>query len=152
MRIGLVACSKMKLARPAPARELYTSPLFRAASIYCEATYDRWLILSALHGLMEPDQVIEPYDVTLRGMPQARQLEWIARVVAQGLARGWRLQCAPRPHGVPVSPDLWGDFVLYLHAGELYRRAFWSDSVHVPLAGLGIGRQLQWYAERAREG
>ena len=75
MRIGIVACSKTKLATPAPAKDLYTSPLFKAARAYCERTYDRWFILSALHGLVEPETVIEPYDVTLARMTAADSVE-----------------------------------------------------------------------------
>lgn len=138
MTIGLVACSKTKLDRPAPARELYTSPLFRAASAYAERTYDRWLILSALHGLVEPDQEIEPYDVTLTRMTVKERRAWCALVTNQ-----------------PLAGELSG-FVraggrIYLHAGQLYRAPFRPTGIVVPLEGLGIGRQLQWYAVAAME-
>jgi hypothetical protein len=51
--IGLVACSRRKADRSLPARELYVSPLFRAAFGYAERRYgpERWFILSARHGL-----------------------------------------------------------------------------------------------------
>ena len=131
--IGLVACSKTKLSRPAPAQERYTSPLFRAASAYAERTYDRWLILSALHGLVRPCQVIAPYDQTLRTMSRQDRASWADRV-----GRGLRRDVGP-------------DDVLYIHAGDLYRHWVmdWDACpLVVPLAGLGIGRQLAWYAVR----
>jgi hypothetical protein len=134
--IGLVACSKRKLDHPAPARELYTSPLFRAASAYCERTYDRWLILSALYGLVEPDQVIEPYDVTLRGMTARERWVWIREVGDGPLA------------DVVNRAGYEGLGAVYLHAGLLYRAAFQRDKIMVPLAGLGIGQQLAWYKAR----
>jgi hypothetical protein len=65
VRIGLVGCVKAKRASPAPAAALSTSPLFAGRRHYAEATCDRWFILSARHGLLGPDQVIEPYDESL---------------------------------------------------------------------------------------
>jgi hypothetical protein len=64
-RVGLVGCASAKLSQPAPARELYTSPLFRKASAYAEATCTRWYVLSAKHGLVAPDAILEPYNVKL---------------------------------------------------------------------------------------
>lgn len=40
--VGLVGCASQKLRRPAPARELYVSQLFRKAFAYAELTFDRW--------------------------------------------------------------------------------------------------------------
>lgn len=39
--IGLVGCAAAKLSRPAPARELYISQLFRKAATYAEEHSDR---------------------------------------------------------------------------------------------------------------
>lgn len=137
--IGIVACSKTKLAHAAPAKDLYTSQLFRATHAHCEASYDRWLILSALHGLVEPDQIIEPYDLTLTTMSAAERREWAAMVSMQPLADDLRVAAYE------------GMGAIYLHAGVLYRQAFQRGKIMVPLEGLGIGQQLGWYAARARE-
>ncbi|MGI9149443.1 MAG: DUF6884 domain-containing protein [Chloroflexota bacterium] len=56
LHVGLVACSRAKADGPRPARQLYISPLFRAARACCERHYGRWLILSALHGLVDPER------------------------------------------------------------------------------------------------
>ena len=64
----LVACVSQKLDRRAPAAELYRSDWFRKALAYVEGTGARWFILSAAHGLVSPDQRLDPYDVTLRGL------------------------------------------------------------------------------------
>lgn len=63
--VGLVGCASQKLRRPAPARELYVSPLFKKASAYAEQACDRWYVLSAKHGLVHPDAIFEPYDMKL---------------------------------------------------------------------------------------
>lgn len=52
--VGLVGCTSQKLKRPAPARELYVSSLFKKASAFAERSCDRWYVLSAKHGLLHP--------------------------------------------------------------------------------------------------
>lgn len=141
--IGIVGCSKTKLDRAAPARDLYTSPLFVAAAAYCEATYDRWLILSAKYGLVDPDRVLEPYDVTLREMDHVERFHWLLAVREQPIA-------------VELVEQVLRDGAqVFLHAGSLYRWLFGHHGlkldVYTPLRGLGIGRQLAWYAERRSE-
>jgi hypothetical protein len=80
--VGLVACSRRKAERPLPARELYVSPLFRAARAYAERRYgpERWYILSARHDLVHPDQVLAPYDLSLRQLTAAEREAWGYRV------------------------------------------------------------------------
>lgn len=45
-----------------PAREAYTSQLFKAYRDYAQAFGTEWRILSAKYGIMHPDQLIENYD------------------------------------------------------------------------------------------
>jgi hypothetical protein len=126
--IGLVACSATKLSRPAPGLEIYTSPLFRKASAYAELTCESWYILSAKHGLLSPDQVIEPYDVKLRNKAEAGA--WADPVREQLAAE---LAETPR-------------VVLVALAGATYREVLhpcqWP--FQIPMKGLGIGQQLGW--------
>jgi hypothetical protein len=135
MNVGLVACVAGKLDHAAPARELYCSQLFRAASTYAEREYDAWYVLSALYGLVRPDEVILPYNVTLLRMSGHLRRDW-----------GWRVRGQLRE-----LPNQIG-MILYLHAGAPYRDALdavsWGWPVVVPLEGLMIGQQLHWYAER----
>jgi hypothetical protein len=130
--IGLVGCASQKLKRPAPARELYVSQLFKKASAYADATCDRWYVLSAKHGLVHPDTVLEPYDIRLgtnhRTTPPIHQ--WGARVKEQ------------------LDAELAGleNVTLIALAGEQYRIAVHNSRwpVAVPMKGLGIGQQLGW--------
>lgn len=134
MRVALVGCASAKLKRPAPARELYVSPLFKKASAYAEATADQWFILSAKHGLVHPDQELEPYDVKL-GTKEAGPIHaWGARVRFQ--LNEW----------VNVSEV---EEVLLLAGGQ-YDIAAGSPSnpapwrVSEPMKGMGIGHRLQF--------
>ncbi|WP_437601932.1 DUF6884 domain-containing protein [Sorangium sp. So ce590] len=65
-RVALVGSPASKQKHPAPARELYTSALFRAAYDYAERTCDAVLIVSAFYGAVAPKAVIRPYDRSLR--------------------------------------------------------------------------------------
>ena len=136
LHIGLVACSRGKAHHPAPARELYVSPLFRAASAYAERQYGpgRWLILSALHGLLDPNTILHPYDLSLRQLSAREREAWGNRVAVELTDR------------FPAGTVLW------FHAGALYREAIApvvAHQVRYPLAGLGIGEQLAWYRRHA---
>jgi hypothetical protein len=69
-RVALIACGAEKLGHPSPARDLYIGPLFRACRRWVDlrsSVYPVWGILSAKHGVLLPDQVIEPYEATLDG-------------------------------------------------------------------------------------
>lgn len=58
----LVQCVNSKRDTEAPAKDLYDSTYFDVMRRYAEATQDNWRILSAKHGLIHPETVIEPYD------------------------------------------------------------------------------------------
>jgi hypothetical protein len=135
-RIGLVGCVKEKRRTPAAARDLYTSPLFTGRRRAVERSCDQWFVLSALHGLVEPGQRLEPYDVTLNSMGRADRRRWAADVV-QSLQR--RLGSLEGLH-------------FELHAGASYLEyglidALVGDGATVswPTRGLPMGKQLQYY-------
>ena len=129
---ALVSRVSSKMSRAAPAGELYTSPLFTKASSYARQIADEWYVLSAKHGLLHPDTVIEPYDKTLNGMRAAERRAWARRVVEQVR---------------DVLPA--GDHVVFL-AGVKYRENLLGPikdmgcTVEIPMEGLGIGKQLRW--------
>jgi hypothetical protein len=54
---------------PTEARDAYTSQLFRRFRAYAERRGDKWVILSAKYGFMEPDFLIPAsYDVTFNNL------------------------------------------------------------------------------------
>jgi len=136
LHIALLACSRTKADRPVPARELYVSPLFRAARAYMERRYGHgnWLILSARYGLVDPDRLIAPYDLNLRQLTPGQRESWGDRIAVELTDR------------FPAGTVLW------FHAGAVYRDAIAPvvpHQVRFPLAGLRIGRQLAWYRQHA---
>ncbi len=135
----LVSCVRRKLAGQARARELYVSEWFKKARAYVEAHGDRWVILSAEHGIVDPDIEIVPYERTLATMPVAERRAWADRVLAS------------------LRPRLTGIERVIVFAGARYREFLLDPlrnlgvEVEVPLQGLPIGRQLLWFRARARE-
>lgn len=69
-RVALVSCAKQKRDRAAPARDLYLSQFFHGLRMYAEKHADAWYILSAEHGVLRPEQAVEPYERTLNTMPK----------------------------------------------------------------------------------
>jgi len=137
LRVGLVGCVKGKKDARAPAKDLYISPLFRARRRYVERSCDRWFILSAKHGLVEPTIHLEPYDFTLKNLSARERKEWSKGVL-------------------DALHEEFGDLetcVFEIHAGNEYRSYGVVDGlraagsrVEIPTAGLRFGEQLAFYA------
>ena len=65
-KIVLISCSSMKSENKCKAQDMYISPLFKLSLQYAlSICADKIFILSAKYHLLELDDVIEPYNVTL---------------------------------------------------------------------------------------
>lgn len=80
--IYLISCSAQKKDYACAACELYDSALFeKSLSFARKQTEDKYIkILSAEYGLVDLDQVIEPYDKTLKDMPAEERMAWAESV------------------------------------------------------------------------
>lgn len=76
----LVSCVSRKLAEPAPARNLYRSAWFIKVRGLVAARNADWLILSALYGIVAPDDVIAPYEKTLNTAGVSERRAWAENV------------------------------------------------------------------------
>ena len=128
MATAFISCSKSKKSYPAPARDLYQGALFKKALAYAEAHFDHVYILSAKYGVVHPDQIIEPYDKTLKEMSKKEREEWYQLVKKQ-----------------MQELNLSKPYVFF--TGHLYCYAFEGEK---PLEGLSIGKQLQWFNNQTR--
>lgn len=140
--VFLVSCVSAKCSSAAPARDLYLSAWFRKARAWVESHGGRWFILSAAHGLVPPDQIIQPYEKTLKAMPVGERRAWASRVLA---SLATRLTWAPAEVVVVLAGERYREFLLEPLKALVPR-------VEVPLAGLGIGEQLAWLNVHARQG
>ena len=129
----LVSCVSRKQDRPVAAQDLYTSDWFLKAREYVKRTGAEWFILSAEHGLVNPDSVISPYERTLNTMGIRERRAWGSKVLDQ------------------LQSKLTGVERVVMLAGARYRE-FLIDSIRargmavdVPLEGMRIGEQLRWF-------
>lgn len=87
-RLILIACTKRKALVAAAARELYwPSQLFRLSWRQAQLDDGQVAILSAKHGLVLPDDVIEPYNKTLKEMTTEERVAWAEGIRAQFTTR-----------------------------------------------------------------
>lgn len=136
--IGLVGCVKSNRPKAAPAADLYTSTLFRGRRRWVQTTCSRWFVLSAKHGLVAPDRVVDPYDETLNDKGRDDRRRWARSVLAR------------------LREEL-GDFSRFdfeVHAGATYldyglKSGLVSAGcrVIVPAEGLRQGEQLALYRD-----
>ena len=93
------------------------------------------MILSAGHGLLDPERRIAPYDVALTDLSAGERRNWGRRVISQLEDRLGSL----------------AGTTFEIHAGSPYRNAIEAGiaerggTVTAPLEGLGMGEQLAWY-------
>ncbi len=101
-----------------------------------ESTNQRWFILSAKYGLVDPNSKINPYDKSMNSMPNRERIEWAEDVLR-----------TLRPHIADID-------TIYILAGQRYRE-FLIPKLHdyedvdicVLMEGLRIGEQLRWLNE-----
>jgi len=129
-RVFLIACAAKKVPNRVRARDLYCRTLFRLNLAYAEEqSPDAIHILSAKYGLVDLDQPLEPYNVTLNELPRNEVRAWAENV----------------SNALRARYDLTRDHFVFL-AGANYRKYLVPSLTHyeVPLQGLRIGGQLQW--------
>jgi cytoplasmic iron level regulating protein YaaA (DUF328/UPF0246 family) len=132
--VVLLSCVKSKRAQRCRAGDMYTSPLFQKMMAYAESLKpSRTFILSAKYGLLSPDDLIEPYELTLKKMKKPERRAWADKVLA----------------ALRQSCDLDTDEFVFL-AGVPYRENLVSHIRHytVPMEGLDFGTQLRWLGEQ----
>lgn len=128
--IVLLSCVKSKRSHRCEAANMYTSPLFHKMMTYAQTLKPKSIfILYANYGLLRPDDMIDPYEQTLKGMKADERLRW-----AQGVLSALRDLC-----------NLDEDRFVIL-AGTTYRENLVSHlkNYNIPMAGLSFGKQLQW--------
>jgi hypothetical protein len=134
-RVVLVACSAKKLEHAAPARELYQGTRFKLSYQYAEQLQPRSIfILSARHGLVQPNTMLEPYEQTLEGASNEELYAWGKRVHTElrnhmtSFTRCTIL--APPEYCMPLLPHL--------------------EDVETPIVGLDEDSQKAWLRAKVR--
>lgn len=136
MDIGFISCVSKKKTYKAKAKELYISDLFKKSLMYSLKHYDKTYILSAKYGLLEIDDIIEPYNLTLNKFTEIQKKRWSYNVLKK------------------IDKVINPNDIIYWHCGLNYRKYIsikLKNIQHIPLVGLGIGKQLQWYKNRLND-
>lgn len=132
-RIVLISCVSKKLMYKAKVKDIYISPLFKKHMAYArKLTPDEILVLSAKHGMLELEQEIEPYNLTLNNMRTDEIEAWSAKVIKQ----------------LEYKFDLNSTHVTFL-AGRNYRKFLIGHlyNYDIPFEGLTIGKLLRRLTE-----
>ncbi|CAI6238712.1 hypothetical protein NRS6118_04480 [Bacillus subtilis] len=86
-RLCIIPCGKKKIwdvqpdAGPVRAEDAYLSPFHQACERYAKTFFDEWVILSAKHGFLRPDDLVSGnYDVTFgTGHPEIMTADELRR-------------------------------------------------------------------------
>ena len=127
-KIVLISYVSKKRPRKCKARGLYISAFFKKNLQYAlKLESEKIFILSAKYGLVELEDDIELYDLTLNTMSAIEIKKWANSVL----------------HQLGEKTDLMHDQFIFL-AGAKYRKYLTPHLVHVevPMEGLRIGEQL----------
>lgn len=136
--VVILGCVSSKRRGSARAKDLYISPLWRKRRAYAERSGSPWVIYSAKHGILDPEQVIDWYDVALAKLPSSEK----------------------RAKGEEAVRQLEGRFgdlrskTFEIHAGAAYVKSLQGPLAkrggHLinPVEGLSIGYLLQWYGQQ----
>lgn len=136
MKVAFISCVKTNADQAMPAKDLYISPWFRMARAYAEQNADRWFVLSAGAGLLHPDRVIAPYELTLNGLGVKLRKHW-AGMVRRQLER----ECVGGTRAVVLAGINYREFLI-----PTFKLVF--GNVDVPMRGLMMGQQLSWLSKR----
>ena len=82
-RVVLIGSSGVTADGPVPVAELFRSPGFARAREHAVHSQLPWFVLSAKHGLLEPDDVVAPYDLELGDASTVYRSAWGEWVAAQ---------------------------------------------------------------------
>lgn len=133
--IIFISCVKQKLSKRAKAKDMYISSFFKKQLEYAKCLKPKNIfILSAKYGVLELDDVIEPYEKTLNNFSEREK-------------KFWAYKCFKQLKKKKVD---FKEKTVFL-AGNNYRKYLmrkFSD-VETPLKGLGIGEQLKFLKEKS---
>ncbi|MDR1787158.1 MAG: hypothetical protein LBR16_01705 [Treponema sp.] len=140
MKQFLISCGKQKCGKKVKAADMYTSPRFKMALAYArkqtKGDDSRIFVLSAKHGLLSLDKVIEPYDETLNTKKAAERRDWAQKVLAQ-LAKVTNTE---------------KDVFIFLTGKKYNEYLLPALKYELSLQGKNQGKTMQWLKEQLAAG
>lgn len=139
-RVMLLGCVKSKSTSAESAKDLYLSTLWSRRKRYVEKTCEEWYVISTEYGLVSPNEVIEPYENTLKDKSASYRREWSQNVVAKLKTKFGSLAA--------VHFEIHAGREYYEQLVQLLARE--GASAEVPVAHLRRGEQVAWYDAQVR--
>ena len=130
---ALISCSKSKGGHRDIARDMYVSPLYRKSVQLAELWGVPFYILSAKYGLLHPEELIEPYEQTLKTATKKEKQDWGQRVDKQ-------IRELPRKKFIVLAGDDY--FVPLVEAGSGDPLDYFA-----PMRSLSLGTRLAFLNE-----
>lgn len=128
--IVFISCVKTKRKERCAARDMYISPLFKKQLAYAQSLHPKSIyILSAKYGIIELDEIIEPYQMTVNDMPDETR-------------KMWALHCYKQLRDKGVDFNSRAVFLCGKNYHGYLSRFF--PNAETPLEGLSFGRRLQF--------
>jgi hypothetical protein len=132
--IVLLSCTKSKTPYEAPAQELYSaSPMFQKTLEYGKTLKpDKMFILSAKHYLVNLNQELAPYDLTLKDFNKDEKEKWGEEVYKEMKQRG-------------INPEK--NKFIFLAGSEYIKpllKYIPESNIENPMGGRRFGERLKW--------
>jgi len=132
--VVLLSCTKSKTVYEAPAQELYSaSPMFQKTLEYGKTLKpDKMYILSAKHHLVNLNQKLKPYDLTLKDFTREEKEKWGEEVYKEMKSRGLNLE---------------RDKFIFLAGNEYIKpltKYIPEKNTETPMGGKRFGQRLKW--------
>lgn len=131
--IVFLSCGKTKTKHTCEACNMYQGDLFKKSLEYARSLKPRKIyILSAKYKLLELEDVISPYELTLNAMNKQQQKRWAYDVYLQLKAKGQNFE----------------EEAIFL-CGDNYRKYLSQvfKNAKAPLKGVSFGNQLKFYKQ-----
>lgn len=129
--VVFISCVKSKQNKRCRAEELYISDLFTKELAYAKSLNPRKIyILSAKYGVVELDDVLDPYELTLNKMKEQDR-------------KRWAYNCYKQLQSKNIDFDEKAVFLCGNNYRKYLMRMF--KDAEAPLKKLGIGKQLKFY-------
>lgn len=134
--IVFLSCGKTKAKCECKACEMYQGDLFKKSFEYAKTLNPRKIyILSAKYKVLELDDVISPYELTLNKMSKRERKKWAYECYLQ----------------LKAKEQDFNEEVIFL-CGENYRKYLSQlfKNSKSPLQGISFGNQLKFYNSKIR--
>lgn len=127
--IGVINCGKQKQQKQCRAGDMYTSSFFKMNLEHAKSQCKKVVILSAKYGVLELDDIIQPYDLALATFDKTKIKKWAIRTNRQ------------------LRYRIGKDQTFYCLASNKYKTALNGLDVIDPLIGLDLYKRTKWLKE-----